>query len=355
MKNKLLSLPIILLSGVSNASTLTSDITSQERITQKPLEEIVGGSISPRKEWAVYGGYGCTGFAISANYIIAARHCENGATSGATGWYYSTDNNNHVSNVKEWANINVPTSGDIVLLRLQKPHPLNYYAPIDLDYDPAYGDSGKIYGYGSHGSIPTTDKSALYQANVEIHYRENGGSAAGGGTTIKISGIDGSCDHGDSGGPLFVNSANNSVVGTASTGANNGSNINANCYYADLKQAKQFILEETGSGVTGINSASSSKQIYNGKILYTVVMKLSGNGLSDAQTNLVATSENGDFFVEKQIDNSSTKAITLLPNNNGEITFFTGFTSDKNTSKYGRLRIQAGKVIKYITIYAEKK
>jgi hypothetical protein len=355
MKEKLL-LSLALISAACHASDFSSTEKKDVQLKSKPLKEIIGGSIAPRKEWAVYGGYGCSGSAISPNYILAARHCENGAIQGRTGWYYSTDNNNHISKVKELANINVPRVGDIVLLKLQNPHPLNDYAPIDLDYDPTYGDAGRIYGYGYHGKKDVVkDRSALYQANVEIHYRTPHWAAAGGGTTIKTSGIDGASSRGDSGGPLFAEAANNSVVGVASTGV--GNDIHANDYYADLKQAKSFILEKTGEHVTDVVISSSAVYSYENGRAYKVAVQLSGQELADAQINLVASSSNNNFYVTQQPPVTQnppgrmTRAITLLPDANGNVTFYVSAITLKNTiPKDGNLRIQAGKIFKNIPI-----
>jgi hypothetical protein len=354
MKNKLFLL-LVLASAAAHASEFNPEGSDDEQLKNKPGAEIWEGTIAPRKEWAVFGAEGCTGSAISPNYILSASHCkcdgDRSKSGGTTRFWYSSNNNNHtIGQPPEPGTFYFPPVGDIMLYHLDKTHLLDYYAPIDLDYNPTDGDTGQIYGYGDHGKgTKVEDKNALYQANVEIHYIQAGGSAAGGGTTIHISGIDGIALPGVSGGALFSDAANYSVVGVGST--TEAQNFHGSANYADLKQVKNFILQKTGEGITGIDIESSVFYPYQYGTVYKVAIKLSGKGLSDAQTNLMVSSSNNNLFVTKNPPGSLTRAVTILPDENGLVIFYVGsITTHNKIPKDGQLRVQAGKIVKNIPV-----
>lgn len=113
------------------------------------------------------------------------------------------------------------SNGDVVLAHLIEPALVNQNMPLAGSYDATAGDSGVIEGYSLRAyRVPT---SGLYKADVSVL----GESAeAYGGRAIHLEGVNGSSNHGDSGGPLIVIGQ---IVGVCSTGDSTdpGSDIHA--------------------------------------------------------------------------------------------------------------------------------
>lgn len=112
--------------------------------------------------------------------------------------------------------------------------------PLADSYDATTGGSGGIEAYGLRANrVPT---SGLYKADVSVL----GESAeAYGGGAIHLEGVNGSSNHGDSGGPLIVNGQ---IVGVCSTGdsADPASEIHTGSNYANLTASRQWITDVTG-------------------------------------------------------------------------------------------------------------
>lgn len=204
---------------------------------------IVGGqpassSYIVQLEFTQNGGtYGCTGEAISAQWILTARHCTEGDTSMTV--YYSNSTWDRGPGHPADAVYNSP-NGDVGLVHLADPAPLTSYAPLATSYTPRRGDRGTIYGYGARANMRPSDQ--LYKASVTVLGTSRD---AYWGPAIHVRGVDGASNHGDSGGPLFVNGR---VVGVCSTGdtSDPGSDINAGSNYANLTASRSWIRSRTG-------------------------------------------------------------------------------------------------------------
>ena len=132
------------------------------------------------------------------------------------------------------------SNGDAALVHLGEPAPVNQNMPLADSYDATAGDSGVIEGYGLRANrVPT---SRLYKADVSILGES---TDAYGGRAIHLEGVNGSSNHGDSGGPLIVNGQ---IVGVCSTGdsADPGSDFHADSNYANLTDSRQWIADVTG-------------------------------------------------------------------------------------------------------------
>ncbi|EIC85359.1 S1 family peptidase [Serratia sp. M24T3] len=175
---------------------------------------IMRGELSPPTAWAVQviegGVKSCTGVAVSAKYILTARHCVN---SGAevTVHYSTLGSNNLPANdgvkvaVKNIAFID--NDHDIALLPLVKEHPLASYAQVSFDYDANQGDTGLMMGYGPHDNViyPQGTTTPLYQAKMTVQNQPR--------NILWANADTGSCNPGDSGGPLIIG---NKVVAVTS-------------------------------------------------------------------------------------------------------------------------------------------
>lgn len=182
------------------------------------------------------GTYGCTGEAISSQWILTAQHCIDG-----TQWmdvYYSNSVTSPGTPVAA-DQVAGSSNGDVALVHLSSSKSLNSYAPLASSYSPA-GGTGTIWGYGltAGGAQPTH----LNKATVNV---VGSSTDAYGGNAIHVKGSNGASNHGDSGGPLFVGGK---VVGVCSTGdvADPGSDIHAGSNYANLTASRSWIKSVTG-------------------------------------------------------------------------------------------------------------
>ncbi|AKU17822.1 S1 family peptidase [Luteipulveratus mongoliensis] len=203
---------------------------------------IVGGSKadSPYIVQLVFkqdgGTYGCTGEAISAGWVLTAKHCVDGTTSMNV--YYSNDTANRGEAVVA-SDFQASSSGDVGLVKLGTDKELNEYAPLADSYSPS-GGTGEIWGYGLRAD--KQDPDWLYKATVNI---DGASTDAYDGKAVHVLGEDGASNHGDSGGPLFVDGK---IVGVCSTGdtADPGSDIHAGSNYANLTDSRSWIKSTSG-------------------------------------------------------------------------------------------------------------
>lgn len=217
----------------ASAATITGDTVSPH---------IIGGS-SASSPYIVQlsfgqngGTYGCTGEAISSQWILTAQHCIDG-----TQWMDVYFSNSVTSPGTPIAadQIGGSSHGDVALVHLSSSKPLSSYAPLASSYSPA-GGIGTIWGYGltAGGARPTH----LKKATVNV---VGSSTDAYGGNAIHVRGSNGASNHGDSGGPLFVGGR---VVGVCSTGdvADPGSDTHAGSNYANLTASRSWIRSVTG-------------------------------------------------------------------------------------------------------------
>lgn len=222
----------LLSSGGANAATA-------------PAPEIVGGTQSAPTPWAVQlvfqqGGtdsFGCTGEAISSQWVLTAKHCVDGTTAMKV--YYSN------STVDRGPGIVVDQfksspSGDVALVHLSTAKVLSSYPTVAKSYTASSSDTGTVMGYGRRANA--VQSTGLYQAKVQVL---GSSTDAYGGKAVHIKGIDGASNHGDSGGPLLIGGK---IVGVCSTGdsADPGADIHAGSNYANLTKSASWITSTTG-------------------------------------------------------------------------------------------------------------
>jgi len=206
--------------------------------------DIVGGTKAPATPWAVQlvfvqngGTYGCTGEAISADWILTANHCIDGDTSMNVYYSNSTTNRGTAIKADKWV---TSGKGDVALVHLSQSKNLGSYPALADSYTATSGDAGKIMGYGRRANAANAD--GLYQANVTVIGKS---TDAYRGTAVHIKGVDGAANHGDSGGPLIVGGK---IVGVCSTGDDQdpGANTQAGSNYANLTASRSWIKSTSG-------------------------------------------------------------------------------------------------------------
>lgn len=206
---------------------------------------IVGGSQAPATPWAVQlmfvqngQTYGCTGEAISKDYVLTANHCIDKISSMNV--YYSNSTSDRGTAVKadKWS---TSGKGDVALVHLSASKELGSYPTLADSYTAKSGDKGVIMGYGLLAN--KARPAGLNQANVNV---VGASKDAFQGTAVHIKGDNGAANHGDSGGPLIIGGK---IVGVCSTGDSTdpGSDIHAGSNYANLTASRSWI--KTTSGV----------------------------------------------------------------------------------------------------------
>ncbi len=225
--------------GSASASTGTSLRTAPGHVTTN----IVGGTAgsSPYIVQLEFGDgsgtYGCTGEAISSQWVLTAQHCIDGVQ-----WmnvYYSNSTSNPGTPVAADRVAGSPY-GDVALVHLSTTKSVSSYAPLASSYTARAGDSGTIWGYGLRANQQPA--SGLYKATVNVL---GASTDAYGGRAVHVQGVSGASNHGDSGGPLYVNGV---VVGVCSTGdsADPGSDTHAGSNYANLSDSRSWIRSTSG-------------------------------------------------------------------------------------------------------------
>ncbi|MBT1631578.1 S1 family peptidase [Curtobacterium flaccumfaciens] len=209
--------------------------------------EIIAGHKAPPTPWVVQietaGGRipagfveKCTGVQVNASWVLTARHC----TEGITGVNVYQSNSTVAKGPAIHGQRPVPApSGDLALIPLATPSPLRSYAPLDLGAVARNRGEGTIMGFGlhAHGAV----SKHLFMATVALSgARKDLASAIG----QHVTGITGSSNHGDSGGPLIVNGR---VVGLCSDGdtSHPGSQVHAGSTFALLGPASSWITTTT--------------------------------------------------------------------------------------------------------------
>lgn len=227
------------------ALALSAATASAAPVTTAPSDNdrIIGGTRSS-SEWVVQlsfgkqgSTYGCSGEAISSEWILTARHCAEGIS-----WmnvYYSNSKYNP-GPANRVDQVELYEGGDIALVHLATAHPLRTYGVVANSYTPQAGDTGTIWGYGNRAN--GAPSSGLYSARVSVL---GDSTDAYYGPAVHIRGITGASNHGDSGGPLVINGE---IVAVCSTGdqADPGANIRAQSNYANLTDARGWITQTAG-------------------------------------------------------------------------------------------------------------
>lgn len=204
---------------------------------------IVGGTKSAPTPWAVQlifqrngGNYGCTGEAISADWVLTAGHCVKGDTGMQV--YYSNVTPARGENVVVDKFYSQP-GNDVALVHLSQSHPLSSYPTMTDGYQINTADAALIMGYGHRANDAVSD--GLYQAKQKLL---GSSSDTAGGPAIHTQGVDGSANSGDSGGPLIVGGK---IVGVASTVDRlPGASTTGTSNYASVTSARSWIKRTSG-------------------------------------------------------------------------------------------------------------
>lgn len=225
---------------------------------------IIGGEKVDSNPWVVQlgifldsahtKGSGCTSEAINDSWLITAKHC---VTKPDKSTYISEDlfavYTNNTADIKNRAKriavdkVVTWSSGDVALIHVSSATKLTAFAQIAAEYRPNSGDTGVVQGYGFRKQNPAEQADWLYRANVSVI---GANTDLSGGPAIKVGGVNGISNFGDSGGPLTVNGKNDQIVGVSSSGADNPTNdIHSTATYANITgtEVRNWIRSTTGS------------------------------------------------------------------------------------------------------------
>ncbi|WP_406715590.1 trypsin-like serine protease [Trueperella pyogenes] len=141
----------------------------------------------------------CTGSALNSEWIITAAHCIEDAESGTSSSIYFSNNKENPGEATASSEIIRRADADIALIKLSTPHVLPQYATLAADHQLTKDQRGHIYGYG-RGIKGQTMK---WLRRAEVVQTIDGRDSYWNDTYV-LKGIDGTSNHGDSGGPFIV-------------------------------------------------------------------------------------------------------------------------------------------------------
>lgn len=190
----------------------------------------------------------CTASAISPQWIITAAHCiEDAADNSSAAVYFSNDRLNPGQPIYSSKIIESPEA-DLALIQLSTPKELASYAQLASDHHFTAQERGYIYGYGRG----TKGETMPWLRRAEVEQSQESKDAYWN-DVYRLTGIDGTSNNGDSGGPFMVN---DKLVGINVSGSHA-----ANDYWvgetSGALQLRPFIpwIQET-SGVTALPFAA---------------------------------------------------------------------------------------------------
>ncbi|WP_406709726.1 trypsin-like serine protease [Trueperella pyogenes] len=141
----------------------------------------------------------CTGSALNSEWIITAAHCIEDAESDTSSSIYFSNNKENPGEATASSEIIRLKSADLALIKLSTPHVLPQYATLAADHQLTKDQRGHIYGYG-RGIKGQTMK---WLRRAEVVQTIDGRDSYWNDTYV-LKGIDGTSNHGDSGGPFIV-------------------------------------------------------------------------------------------------------------------------------------------------------
>ncbi|AHU90466.1 hypothetical protein CQ11_04235 [Trueperella pyogenes] len=141
----------------------------------------------------------CTGSALNSEWIITAAHCIEDAESDTSSSIYFSNNKENPGEATASSEIIRRADADIALIKLSTPHVLPQYATLAADHQLTKDQRGHIYGYG-RGIKGQTMK---WLRRAEVIQTIDGRDSYWNDTYV-LKGIDGTSNHGDSGGPFIV-------------------------------------------------------------------------------------------------------------------------------------------------------
>ncbi|WP_235347447.1 S1 family peptidase [Arthrobacter sp. SPG23] len=151
---------------------------------------------------------GCAGSQISAEWVIAARHCDSARLQSVR---LGTPYLGVGGTVRTVAARYPSPAGDVLLLKLSAPH-AGQYASLSRNF-PARGSAGRVFGWGDQAEGSGAMSFQIKAAGVTVSGQ---GSDAVGGLSVRTQSRTGHPLSGDSGGPLVVAGKLVGVLSTSS-------------------------------------------------------------------------------------------------------------------------------------------
>jgi secreted trypsin-like serine protease len=194
-----------------------------------------------------------TGEAISESWVLTAKHCV--AEISAMSVYYSNSMLNRGTPVAADQVYGSP-SGDVGPVHLSSARALASYPELTTGYAPGFEDAGTIMGYGPRAGQKTAKD--LYPAEVSVTNASTDGYGARRtrqrrhrrhqprrfrGPAVRVSGVTGATNHGDSGGPLIVDGE---IVGVCSRCGRSRRRYPCRFQLRKLSNSRSWILATSG-------------------------------------------------------------------------------------------------------------
>lgn len=238
---------VLSLTGLSAAAA--SPVQEPAPIAKSSLAtpRIIDGSVADfskppfAAQHYINGSFNCSASAISATWVILAKHCVANQSASSMSFRLGNANLGQGTSykVKRVAQL---SGGDIALAELST----SYNGPVATlgGTNPSAGTAGDIYGWGRE-SLNSPPAPKLKTAKVQVTGMNNNSWP---GPAIAHKGVDGQALYGDSGGPLIIDGK---LVGVCSGPVSDGDigDPNGNVLYASIPSAAKWVTQTSGVAV----------------------------------------------------------------------------------------------------------